>query len=83
MSSVFGRGFAEVQIRKKWNCPYLLIRVEYFDKTLDSHWNWQTLAQDIAKCHFSLFEALPMSNLKKKKKIKKKKWNVPLLLNRV
>ena len=30
MSVAIGRGFAVVQIRKKWNWPYLLNREEYF-----------------------------------------------------
>ena len=76
MPFVSGRGFAEVQIRKKWNWPYLLNRLEYFDKILHTHWCWQTLAEGIAECNFSVVGALPMSNFETK-------WNRPLLLNRV
>ena len=32
MSFFFGRGFAELQILKKWKWPYLLNWVEYCDK---------------------------------------------------
>ena len=58
---IIGRGFAERQILKKWKWPYLLNWVEYFDKLLRKHWYWQDLAQEIAKWHFSLVEALPSS----------------------
>ena len=51
MLFVFGRGFTEVQILKKWNWSYLLNRVEYFDEILHVHWYWQNLAQWNAKCH--------------------------------
>ena len=54
-------GFAERQILKKWKWSHLLNRVEYFDKFLLKHWYWQDLAQEIAKWHFSLDEALPSS----------------------
>ena len=43
---------AKRQILKKWKWPYLLNRVEYFDKLLRKHWYWQDLAQEIAKWHF-------------------------------
>ena len=61
MTFIIGRGFAERQILKKWKWPYLLNWVEYFDKLLRKHWYWQDLAQEIAKWHFSLVEALPSS----------------------
>ena len=61
MTFIIGRGFAERQILKKWKWPYLLNWVEYFDKLLGKHWYWQDLAQEIAKWHFSLVEALPSS----------------------
>ena len=32
MPFVNDRGFAEIQIRKKWNWPYPLNRIEYFDE---------------------------------------------------
>ena len=34
MTFIIGRGFAERQVLKKWNWPYLLNWVEYFDKLL-------------------------------------------------
>ena len=66
MTFFIGRGFAERQIVKKWKWPYLLNWVEYFDKLLRKHWYWQDLAQEIAKWHFSLAEALPSSKFWKK-----------------
>ena len=59
--ALIGRGFAECQILKKWKWPDLLNWVEYFYKLLRKHWYWQDLAQEIAKWHFSLVEALPSS----------------------
>ena len=56
-----GRGFAELQILKKWQWPYLLSWVEYFDKLLRKYWYWQDLAQEIANWHFLSDEALPSS----------------------
>ena len=35
--------------------------MEIFDKLFRTHWYWQDLAQEIAKWHFSLVEALPSS----------------------
>ena len=35
---IIGRGFAERQILKKWKWPYLLNRVEYFDRLLRKDW---------------------------------------------
>ena len=61
MTFIVGRDFAERQILKKWKWTYLLNWVEYFDKLLRKHWYWQDLAQEIAKWHFSLVEALPSS----------------------
>ena len=61
MTFIIGRGFAERQILKQWKWPYRLNWVEYFDKLLRKHWYWQDLAQEIAKWHFSLDEALPSS----------------------
>ena len=66
MIFIIGRGFAERQILKKWKWPYLLNWVEYFDKLLRKHWYWQDLAQEIAKWHFSLVEALPSFKFWKK-----------------
>ena len=61
MTFIIGRGFAECQILKKWKWPYLLNWVEYFDKLLRKHGYWQDLAQEIAKWHLGLIEALPSS----------------------
>ena len=69
MIFIIGRGFAERQILKKWKWPYLLNWVEYFDKLLRKRWYWQDLAQEIAKCHFSLVEALPSSKSNSEKVI--------------
>ena len=66
MTFIVGRGFAERQILKKWKWPYLLNWVEYFDELLRKHWYWQYLAQEIAKWHFSMVEALPSSKFWKK-----------------
>ena len=66
MTFIIGRGFAERQILKTWKWPYLLNWVEYFDELLRKHWYWQDLAQEIAKWHFSLVEALPCSKFRKK-----------------
>ena len=51
----------ELQILKKWKWPFLLNWVEYFDRLLRKHWNYQDLAQEIVRCHFSLVEVLPSS----------------------
>ena len=44
-----GRGFAEVQILKKWNWPYPLNLLVYFDKILHTHYYWHDLDRQIAK----------------------------------
>ena len=44
-----GRGFAEVQILKKWNWPYPLNLLVYFDKLLHTHYYWHDLDRGIAK----------------------------------
>ena len=62
MPFVIGRGFAEVQIQKKWNWSYLLNRVENVDKILRTHWYWQTLAQVIVKCHLLIGRGFLRSN---------------------
>ena len=46
-----GRGFAEVQILKKWNWPYLLNLIELFEEMSLAHWYWQDLGQGVAKYH--------------------------------
>ena len=61
MTFEVGRSYDEVQILKKWNRPYLLNWVEYFDEILNTHWYGQNVAQCIVKCHLSLVEALPRS----------------------
>ena len=65
-------------IMKKWKWPYLLNWVEYFDKLLRKHWYWQDLAQEIAKWHFSLVEALPSSKFWKSDNsaISWTEWNI-------
>ena len=54
MTFIIGRGFAERPILKKWKRPYLLNWVGYFDRLLRKHWYYQDLAQEIAKCYFSM-----------------------------
>ena len=44
-----GRGFAEVQILKTSNLPYLLNLLVYFDKLLPTHYYWHGLDKGIAK----------------------------------
>ena len=61
MTFIIGRGFAEGQILKKWKWLFLINWMEYFDKLLRKHWYCQDLAQEIAKWHFSLVEALSSS----------------------
>ena len=52
MTFIFGSGFAERLILKKWKWPYLLNLVEYIERLLRKHWHYQDLAQEIVKCHF-------------------------------
>ena len=49
MTFGIGRGFAEVQILKKWNWPYLFTLLVYFDKILHTHYHWHDLDRGIAK----------------------------------
>ena len=51
---------------------------EYFDKLLRKHWYWRDLAQEIAKWHFSLVEALPSSKFWKRDNgaISWTEWNI-------
>ena len=44
-----GRGFAEFKFRKKWNWPYPLNLLVYFDKILHTHYCWHDLDRGIAK----------------------------------
>ena len=78
MTFIIGRGFAERQILKKWKWPYLLNWVECFDKLLRKYWYWQDPAQEIAKWHFSLVEALPSSKFWKSDNgaISWTEWNI-------
>ena len=46
---------------KKWNCPYLLTLLVYFDKILHIHNYWHDLDRDIAKWHLTSVEAVPTS----------------------
>ena len=55
---------------KRWNWPYLLNLLEYFDKILYTHFCWQDLDRGIAKCHLSSAEAMPMSKI-----LNKYNWN--------
>ena len=50
MTFIIGRGFAELQILKKWS--YLLNSVEYCGEILHTDWYWEDLAH-IAKWHLS------------------------------
>ena len=70
MTFNIGRGYAQLQILKKWKWPN---RVDYCDETLHTHWYWQDVAQEIVKCHLGLAEALPRF------KFLKKQWNWPYL----
>ena len=52
MTFIVGRGFTECQILKKWNRPYFMNWMEYFDKLLRKHWYWQDLAEEMANWYF-------------------------------
>ena len=56
MTFFIGRGFAKLQILKKWKWPNW---VDYYDETLHTHWHWQDVAQEIVKYNLGLAEALP------------------------
>ena len=71
MSFFIGRGFAELQIQKKWKWPYLLNWVEHCDEILHTHWYWQDVAHEIVKWHLGLVEVLPNFKFWKK-------WNLTL-----
>ena len=55
MTFNIGRGWAELQILKKWKWPNW---VDFYDEILHTHWYWQDVAQEILKCHLGLAEAL-------------------------
>ena len=78
MTFIIGRGFAKLQIPKKWKWPYLLNWVEYFDRLLRKQWYWQGLAQEIVKYHFSSVEALLSSKFWKSENgpISWTEWNI-------
>ena len=73
MTFIFGRGFAERQMPKKWKWPYLLNWVEYFDRFLRKHWYYQDRAQEIVKCHFCIGRGFAELQI-----LKKWKWPYPL-----
>ena len=59
MTFFIGRGFAELQILKKWKWPYLLNWVEYYDENLHTHWYWHDVAHEIVILHLGLVKVLP------------------------
>ena len=69
-----GRGFAELQILKKWKWPYLLNCEEYCDETLHTHWYWQDVANEIVKWHLGLVEVLPRFKFWKKSETDPISW---------
>ena len=71
MTFFIGRGFAELQILKKWKWPYLLNWVEYYDEILHTHWYWHDAAHEIVKWHLGLVEVLPRFKFWKQ-------WNLTL-----
>ena len=64
MTFFIGRGFAELQILKKWKWPYLLNCVEYGDEILHTHWYWHDEAHEIVKWHLGLVEFAEVQILK-------------------
>ena len=44
-----GRGLPRFKFWKKWNWPYLLNLLVYFDKILHTHYYWHELDRGIAK----------------------------------
>ena len=91
MTFFIGRGFAELQILKKWKWHYLMNWVEYYDEILHTHWYWQDVPHEIVKWHLRLIEFLPKFKFWKKWDYCKmtfiigrgflKKWKWPYLLN--
>ena len=59
MTFFIGRGFAELQILKKWKWLYLLNSVRYCDEILHTHWYGHDVAHEIVKWHLGLVEVLP------------------------
>ena len=67
------RGFAEVQVLKRWTWPYLLNLLVYFDNVLHTHYYWQDLDRAIARYNLWSTEAMPRSKF-----WKKKSWNMEI-----
>ena len=59
MTFFIGRGFAELQILKKWKRPYLLNWVNYCDEILHTHLYWHDIAIEKVKWHLGLVEVIP------------------------
>ena len=67
MSFFTGRGFAELQILKKWKLNW----VEYCDEILHTHSYWHDVAHETVKWHLALVEVLPSFKFWKQ-------WNLTL-----
>ena len=76
MTFGIGRGFAEVQILKKWKLTLKPFRI--FEKKLQTIWCWKDLAQGIAKWHLSSVEGLPSAKFWKSENgpISWTEWNI-------
>ena len=68
---ISGRGFAELQILKKWKWPYLLNWVEYCDEILHTHWYWQDVPHKIVNDIWEWLSFCRGSNLQKSETIAK------------
>ena len=55
MPFVIDRGFADVQIMKTLNWPYLLNRMEYFDESSNTYLYWHDLALEISNKYLICF----------------------------
>ena len=75
MTFFSGRGFAELQILKKWKWPYLLSWVEYCDEILHTHWYWHDVTHEIVKWHLGFVEVMPRFKFWKQ-------WNLTLKSSR-
>ena len=58
MPFVIGRGFAEVQALRKWNC------VDYFDDRLHIHWYWHDLAKIDCQIQFCIDRGKAEDNIR-------------------
>ena len=77
MSFFVGRGFAALQILKKWKCPYLLNWVEYCDEILHTHWQDVVLTRcGPWDCQMSFGIGRGFAEVQNLKK-----WKWPYLLN--